>query len=148
MAFTVSALMARTAMERSEVFMSYRTVAEAVSKPLGVLLLVLLVPIVAGADTSADAPFLIAQAPATQDHAKAIAAADTEVLVARDALDEARRRFEAGRKASSADRVNQLEGGSHYTDAYYLRVEQLKADVTKAQGRLDSALKARKALGE
>jgi hypothetical protein len=128
--------------------MPERTIAAAVSKPLGALLFVLLVPFAAGADTRGDSSFLIAQAPASQDHAKAIAAADTEVSVARNALDEARRRLEAGLKATSADRVNQLEGGTHYTDAYYLRVEQLKADVTKAQERLDSALKARKALGE
>lgn len=60
----------------------------------------------------------------------------------------ARRRFEAGRKPAKTDRVNQLEGGANYTDAYTLRVEQLKVNVTKAQERLDHAIDARKAIGE
>jgi len=90
---------------------------------------------------------LVAQSSVTQDRAKEIAAADTEIRVARNELEVARRRFEAGRKPTSADRVNQLEGGSSYTDAYHLRVEQLKADVAKAQQRLDRAITARKAIG-
>ena len=44
--------------------------------------------------------------------------------------------------------MNQLEGGGPYTDAYHLRVEQLKTDVVKAQQRLDRAITARKAIGE
>lgn len=91
--------------------------------------------------------FLVAQAPATQDRAKEIAAADAEIRSAQNELNEARRRFEVGRKASKTDRVNQLEGGGPYTDAYYLRVEALKADVTKAQQRLDRAITTRKAIG-
>jgi hypothetical protein len=122
-----------------------RTIPTMVCRPLGALLFLLVAPLAAA---TGEASFVIAQAPATQDHAKAIAAADTEVRVARDALDEARRRFEAARKPTAADRVNGLEGGGPYTDAYLLRVEQLKADVTKAQERLDSAIRARKALGE
>jgi hypothetical protein len=94
------------------------------------------------------ASVLVAQSTTAPDRAKEIAAADTEIRVARDQLDAARRRFEIGRKATSTDRVNQLEGGGNYTDAYNLRVEQLKADVTKAQARLQRALDARKALGE
>jgi hypothetical protein len=128
-----------------------RTMSPMTPRPLGALVFLLLAPfaaLAAGAEAKGDASFVIAQRPATQDHATAIAAADTDIRVASDALDEARRRFEMGRKPSSADRVNRLEGGSQYTDAYYLRVEQLKADVTKAQERLDSAIKARKALGE
>jgi hypothetical protein len=128
--------------------MSDRKIPNLVSKPLGALLFALLVPFAAGADARGDASLPIAQAPAAPDRATAIAAADTEVRVARNALEEARRRFEAGSRVTSADRVNGLEGGSRYTDAYQLRVQQLKGDVTKAQERLDSALKARKALDE
>jgi hypothetical protein len=94
------------------------------------------------------ASIVVAQSTTAPDRAKEIADADTEIRVARDQLDTARRRFEIGRKATSADRVNQLEGGGNYTDAYNLRVEQLSADVTKAQARLDRAIDARKALGE
>lgn len=125
-----------------------RTIPSIVSKPLGAALFVLLVLFLAGAEAEGHPNSLIAQSSTTQDHAKAIAAADAEIVVARDALDGARRRFEAGRQATSADRVNQLQGGTHYSDAYYLRVEQLKADVAKAQKRLDAAINARKALGE
>lgn len=102
----------------------------------------------AGAGAQDTSALVVAQSPATQDRAKEIAAADTEIRVARGELEEARRRFEAGRKVNSTDRVNQLEGGAAYTDAYHLRVEQLKADVVKAQQRLDRAITARKAIGE
>jgi|AP12_2_1047962.scaffolds.fasta_scaffold00591_6 hypothetical protein len=94
------------------------------------------------------ASVVVAQSTTAQDRAKQIAAADTEIRVARDELDTARRRYEAGRKETSADRVNQLEGGGAQTDAFYLRVEHLKSVVTKAQERLDHAINARKALGE
>jgi spore coat polysaccharide biosynthesis protein SpsF (cytidylyltransferase family) len=102
----------------------------------------------AGASAQGTPALLVAQSPATSDRAKEIAAADAEIRVARGELEEARRRFEAGRKATSTDRVNQLEGGGPYTDAYHLRVEQLKTDVVKAQQRLDRAITARKAIGE
>ncbi len=101
-----------------------------------------------GARAEGARPFLVAQSAIKPERAKEIAAADTEIRVARGELDEARRRFEAGRKPSTTDRVNQLEGGGANTDAYYLRVEQLKANVTKAQERLDRAINARKAIGE
>ena len=96
--------------------------------------------------TAGAAGLVAAQTPADPDRAKAIAAADAEIRSAQNQLEEARRRFEIGRKAGSTDRVNQLEGGGPYTDAYYLRVEALKTDVTKAQERLDRAITARKAL--
>jgi len=102
----------------------------------------------AGASAQDTSALVVAQSPATPDRAKEIVAADTEIRVARGELEEARRRFEAGRNVKSTDRVNQLEGGSAYTDAYHLRVEQLKADVVKAQQRLDRAITARKAIGE
>ncbi len=85
-------------------------------------------------------------AQAGSDRAGQIAAADVEIKVATDELAQARRRFEAGRQASSKDRVNQLEGGGPMTDAYHLRVEALQKDVAKAQARLDQAIAARKAL--
>jgi hypothetical protein len=117
---------------------------------IGFLVLTALAPLVtdARAQGSASAASIVVAQSTPPDRAKEIAAADTEIRVARDQLDAARRRFEIGRKATSADRVNQLEGGGNYTDAYNLRVEQLTADVTKAQARLDRALDARKALGE
>jgi hypothetical protein len=118
---------------------------------IGLLVLVVLALVVTGARAqgpASAAPIVVAQSTTTQDRAKEIAAADSEIRVARDELDTARRRFEAGRKPEKTDRVNQLEGGGDHTDAFYLRVEQLKADVTKAQQRLDRALDARKALGE
>ena len=105
----------------------------------------LIVAFAPGASAAGAEPLRVAQ---SQDRAKQIAAADAEILSARNQLEQARRAFESGRKTSSADRVNQLEGGGPYTDAYYLRVEALKAEVTKAQQRLDRALTARKALGE
>ena len=111
-----------------------------------------LVALAALALCAADAPALaapgvvIAQSSAAPDRAKQITAADAEIRSAQNQLEEARRRFEIGRKATQADRVNQLEGGGPYTDAYYLRVEALKQDVTKAQERLDRAITARKAL--
>lgn len=121
------------------------------SLSIGILVLAALAPFVTDARAqrpASAASIVVAQSTTAPDRAKEIAAADTEIRVARDQLDAARRRFEIGRKATSADRVNQLEGGGNYTDAYNLRVEQLKADVTKAQARLDRALDARKALGE
>jgi len=98
----------------------------------------------AGAGAEGADPFRVAQSSGTR--AKEIAAADAEIRSARNQLEEARRAFETGRRAGKTDRVNQLEGGGPYTDAYYLRVEALKADVTKAQQRLDQAITARKAL--
>lgn len=112
------------------------------------VLLVLLAQLGTGARAEGSAALVVAQSATTPDRAKEIAAADTEIRVARGELETARRRFEAGRTASSTDRVNQLEGGGAQTDAYYLRVEQLKADITKAQQRLDRAITARKAIGE
>ncbi|MCG6874374.1 MAG: hypothetical protein LJE97_04720 [Betaproteobacteria bacterium] len=111
-------------------------------------LFALLALIASAAGAQGTPTLIVAQSPTAQDRAKEIAAADTEIRVARGELEEARRRFEAGRKATSTDRVNQLEGGGAYTDAYHLRVEQLKADVVKAQQRLDRAISARKAIGE
>jgi len=115
--------------------------------PIAIALALSVTDAIAQGSASA-ASVVVAQSTTGQDRARQIAAADTEIRVARDQLDEARRRFETGRKATSADRVNQLEGGGNYTDAYNLRVEQLKSDVTKAQARLERALDARKALGE
>ena len=112
------------------------------------VLLILLAVSAPGARAEGGAPVQVAQSATTQDRAKQIAAADTEIRVARDELETARRRFEAGRKPAQTDRVNQLEGGGAHTDAYYLRVEHLKANVAKAQERLDRAIVARKALGE
>jgi hypothetical protein len=111
-------------------------------------LLILLAICATGARADGAAPVQVAQSTSAQDRATQIAAADTEIRVARDELETARRRFEAGRKPIQTDRVNQLEGGGAHTDAYYLRVEQLKANVTKAQERLDRAIVARKAIGE
>ncbi|MCZ7563556.1 MAG: hypothetical protein M5U08_06845 [Burkholderiales bacterium] len=96
-----------------------------------------------GADASAAR---LAQATAAADHAGKIAAADVEIKVAVDELAQARRRLEAGRQATTKDRVNQLEGGGPMTEAYNLRVQALQQDVAKAQKRLDRALAARKAL--
>lgn len=110
--------------------------------------LVLLAVSATSARAEGTASFLVAQAATTQDRAKQISAADTEIRVARDELETARRRFEAGRRPTQTDRVNQLEGGGDHTDAYYLRVEQLKANVVKAQQRLERAIDARKAIGE
>lgn len=118
------------------------------SMPARGFLFALLALIASGTGAQGTSALFVAQSPTAQDRAKEIAAADTEIRVARGELEEARRRFEAGRKATSADRVNQLEGGGAHTDAYYLRVEQLKADVVKAQQRLDRAISARKAIGE
>ncbi|MGB8433925.1 MAG: hypothetical protein WCE38_06690 [Burkholderiales bacterium] len=115
---------------------------------LGLLVLIALALFVTGARAQGSASVVVAQSTTAQDRTKQIAAADTEIRIARDELETARRRFEAGRKPAKTDRVNQLEGGGDHTDAYYLRVEQLQADVTKAQARLERALDARKALGE
>ena len=115
---------------------------------LAILLLALFVTGARAQGSASAASVIVAQSTTGQDRAKQIAAADTEIRIARDELETARRRFEAGRKPTTTDRVNQLEGGGDQTDAYYLRVEQLKADVTKAQARLERALDARKALGE
>jgi hypothetical protein len=121
--------------------MAHRVLANLIARPARWGVVVLFSLCTAGA-----AGLATAQSSANPDRAKAIAAADAEVRSAQNQLEEARRRFEVGRKASSVDRVNQLEGGGPYTDAYYLRVEALKQDVTKAQERLDRAITARKAL--
>lgn len=118
------------------------------SLSIGFLVLAALAPFVTDARAQGSASFVVAQSTTAPDRAKQISAADTEIRVARGELDEARRRYEAGRKETSADRVNRLEGGGAQTDAFYLRVEHLKSDVTKAQERLDRAINARKALGE
>lgn len=131
-----------------------RTISATVSEPgravpLTVcVLLVLLAAFSKGAQAERPAAFLVAQSAPAQDRVKEIAAADLEIRVAQGELEQARRRFEAGRRPVQTDRVNQLEGGGDHTDAYYLRVEQLKADVVKAQQRLDRAIDARKAIGE
>jgi predicted aconitase len=119
-----------------------------VAKPIRAIVFVMLALFAAGVGAEGAAPFRVAQSQTTQDRTKQITAADTEIRVARDELTMARRRFESGRKPTAADRVNQLEGGGPHTDAYYLRVEQLKADVVKAQQRLDRAITARKAIAE
>ena len=125
-----------------------RTISLGTTGLLGAVLFAVVAAFASGASAGGADPLRLAQSSGSQDRAKEIAAADAEILSARNQLEQARRAFESGRKASSADRVNQLEGGGPYTDAYHLRVEALKADVTKAQVRLDRALTARKALGE
>lgn len=125
-----------------------RTISPRTHGLLGAVLFAVVAAFASGASAEGADPLRLAQSSGAQDRAKEIAAADAEVLSARNQLEQARRAFESGRKASSTDRVNQLEGGGPYTDAYHLRVEALKADVTKAQARLDRALTARKALGE
>jgi len=118
------------------------------TRPVTAMLVAAVLAICAASAPALAAPggTAVAQSSVAPDRAKQIAAADAEIRSAQNELVEARRRFETGRKATSADRVNQLEGGGPYTDAYYLRVEALKSDVTKAQERLDRAINARKAL--
>lgn len=99
----------------------------------------------AAAASGAGVP-LLAQATPSSDRATKIAAADVEIKVATDELQQARRRLEAGRQSTDKDRVNQLQAGGPLTDAYHLRVQALQQDVVKAQERLDRALAARKAL--
>ena len=123
-----------------------RNISPGAFGPLRVVLFAVIAAFAPGAGAEGADPLRVAQSSGAQDRAKEIAAADAEVLSARNQLQQARRAFESGRKATSADRVNQLEGGGPYTDAYYLRVEALKTDVTKAQERLDRAITARKAL--
>jgi len=82
---------------------------------------------------------LAAAAPAQQDQRSALDRAYDEVLVARQMLQEAETRREAGVEPLPGERVGIAGGGSRLGPAYFARQEQLEKDVEKARAQLDDA---------
>jgi hypothetical protein len=82
---------------------------------------------------------LAAAAPAQQDQGSALDRAYDEVLVARQRLQEAEKRREAGTEPLPGERLGIAGGGSRLGPAYFARQEQLEKDVEKERARLDDA---------
>ena len=72
-------------------------------------------------------------------------AADNEVKIAQQDLDNAKAALESGREPQPGERIGIAGGGSRLTDAYQQRIQSLEQAVAAAQQRLDQALSRRNA---
>ncbi len=65
--------------------------------------------------------------------------AHEEIVSAAQALEQAKRRLEAGKEPLAGERQGQAGGGARLSPQYFERVRELENDVAQAQARLDHA---------